>query len=439
MESKRIGKLLVEDGYVTSAQVQEALKIQETKHGRIWNILMDLGYLSEEGFLEFLASMPGTASIELQRYHVEREILDLIPRELALDLEVVPIGKMRETITVAMVCPLDEQGRIRLEEATGMRAKPVLCSRSAVHKALDEYYRGQEKVKLVSEKQADVFIGEAFLKLHNVAELVETIENLPTLPDILGVISSIVDDPESTADDLATVISSDSALSSRLLKLANSAAFGFSRRVSSIKHAIALLGFRQTQALALSACVFDKLGSDVKFDLRAHWNHSFACATLAKLIGSAVKTEWNETAFLAGLFHDMGKLAIAMNMRGEQERIEAICLSDNMAAIEAEEAVLGINHAETGYLLADHWLLPPAMANAIRFHHSPGQEPEPKGLADVVFLADAYCKDDAPQQGKGTPFDDKLQEALEILGLGEGSFLNIVNAYGNLASEIKVF
>ncbi len=139
-EKKKIGELLVENGYVTAPQVQEALSLQKTRRERICSILIDLGYLNEKDFLEFLGTIPGSASIELSACEIEQAIIDLVSAELARRLELVPIGKLGNSLTMAMVCPIDEAGREELENASGLRVRPVLCSRGAVFTALDRYY-----------------------------------------------------------------------------------------------------------------------------------------------------------------------------------------------------------------------------------------------------------------------------------------------------------
>jgi HD-like signal output (HDOD) protein len=105
----------------------------------------------------------------------------------------------------------------------------------------------------------------------------------------------------------------------------------------------------------------------------------------------------------------------------------------------AEEKVLGITHAEVGYLLADHWLLPTALANAIRYHHLPELEPEPRGPASVVFLADTFCKMDASEFEETKVFDDNVLEALKVLNMSEGALRKTLDVYRDIASDITVF
>ena len=449
-EKKKIGELLVDAGYVTPAQVAEALDVQKKKHDRICSTLIDLGYLTDDDFLEFLASIPGTASVNLSSCEIDQDLLDLVPADLAKELEVVPIGKIGNLLTVGMVCPLDEAGQKKLEDTTGFIVKPVLCSKNAVQRAFDRYYEEPEPLEYEDQEEpAAAESGQAAsvdmetlkgpLQLRRIAQLVEEIEELPTLPDVLNLISAIVNDPDSSADDLAKVVASDSALSAKILKLANSAAYGFSREISSIKHAISMLGFRETQALAISVSVFNNLVDVQRFDFNSYWNHSFACGTVSRLISLNLPEKKMENAFVAGLLHDIGKVVIAMSMRGKQERMNSLSSSSDITPLEAEEKVLGITHAEVGYLLGERWRLPAPLVNAIRFHHLPELEPAPKGLGNVVFLGDRFCSVQPPQKIMETSFDERVLDALKTLEMPENSLIKALDAYSTIASDITVF
>jgi HD-like signal output (HDOD) protein len=438
-EKKRIGELLIENGYISPEQLEEALEIQKTKRQRICNILIDLGYLTEQSFSEFLSKISGIASIQLSNYEMQRDILDLIPRELAVRLEAIPIGKIGSLLTVAMVCPLDEAGRTELENTTGLRIRPVLCSRTAVYGAIDRYYEIPEETDQKYEVSDELSALEASLKLGGVAKLVEEIEELPTLPDILSVIASVVNDPTSSAADLAKVIASDSSLSAKILKFANSAAFGFSRKISNIQDAVTLLGFKETQELALSASVLDYLVDMAALDFKAYWNHSFTCATLTRLIALNLKSRETESTFVAGLLHDVGKLVLAMGMRDKQEQVNSLCSTDNMTRLEAEEKVLGLNHAEAGYLLGEHWLLPSTLTNAIRYHHIPELEPEPRSLAAIIFLANIFSKMDVSTLEANMVFPDSVLDVLQTLQIPETIVRTTIDIYSGIASDITVF
>lgn len=439
MRERKIGQLLAEEGYVTTEQVQQAFDIQKTKRERIWNILMDLGYLTETSFLEFLSAIPGIPSIEIMRLEIEKEILELIPGDLAIQLEAVPIGKLGSHLTVAMVCPLDEAGQEELERVTGLKVRPVLCSCSAVHTTLNRYYRKPEEIEVVGEIENGDSTLEGPLKLKRIAKLVEEIEELPTLPEILSVISSIVNDPDSSAEQLARVIATDGALSAKILKFANSPAFGFSRKVSDIKHAIALLGFKETHAIAMSVSFFSYLDGRADFDFKAYWKHSFACAALARAISLNLRSRPTDGAFVSGLLHDVGKVVLAMSMHGKHEKAVDLRETEGMGSVEAEERLLGITHAEVGHLLSDHWLLPPALANAIRYHHTPELDPGEEDHSAVVFLANILCKFDLSQSEWENAIDDRVLQVFKKLGLSERVLHVTLESVADLADDIQVF
>ncbi len=437
MEKKKIGQLLIEGGYISPGQLKEGLEIQKTKRERICNILMDLGYLSEEDFLEFLSTMPGTASIELSGFEVDQKTLELVRHELARRLELVPLGKLGNLLTVAMVCPLDNAGRKELEETTGLKVRPILCSRSAVLETLDRYYRDLETVNGEEYEEGDLSTLEGPLKLKSIARLVAGIEELPTLPDIVAKVSAVINNPDSSAADLAKVVATDASLSANILKLANSPAFGFSRKVSDIQHAIALLGFKETQALVMSVSVYERLSDSADFDFKSYWNHSFACATLSRLISRSLKAPGMENAFVAGLLHDVGKVVLAVKLRQKREKAISVKTAEGIAEHEAEEKVLGVTHAEIGYLLGEHWLLPPLLTNAIRYHHTPELEPEPKGLGGITFLANRYCKKTPEELTAGTDFDERVRNVLKGIGLSDGTLRVTLEGYAGISSRLS--
>lgn len=435
-KKKKIGALLIERGYVTAGQVKHALEVQKSKRERLGNILIELGYLDEHKFHEFLSNLEGVASIDLGRYEIDRSLLDLLAGELALRFEAVPIGRIRNLLTVAMVYPLDSEGIKVLEESTGLKVKAVLCSRSAIYRALDRYYGRSRAMKARDlVEPADPRVP---LQLPQAAELVKRVHDLPTLPDIIHAVSAIVNDPKSSAADLAKVIATDAALSARVLRLANAPIYGFSRKIGDIKHAIALLGFKETQALAVSVSAFNYMLTGGDFDFKSYWNHSFACATLAKLLAANVHARGMESAFVAGLLHDIGKAALATNIFANHRSPDYEGNLD-ISSLDVSEEALGITHAEIGYLLAERWLLPPLLTGAIRYHHMPEQQPTQDRLAGVIFLADLFCKKETAASGEDTARDEQVAAVLNLVGLSEPALAEALRIYQDVASEISIF
>jgi len=451
-----IGELLVENGYITSEQLDVAREIQREKHRRLYSILMDMGLLSERDFVEFLHAQSHLASIDLVSCEIDQEILDLIPAELAHRLEIVPIGKMGNLLTVAMVCPIDEVAKIELEKVTGLKIRAVLCSRSDILRAIKRYYETTEQIDteyllvqgLINSEdpltvqeistEDGLWTLEGPIKLQRITELIEEIEDLPTLPDIVNLVFAIANDPNSSAEDLAKVIKSDPALTAKILRHANSPYYGFPKRISSIKHAIALLGFKGTRALALSASIFDQLDGKAAIDFKEYWNHSFKCATLAKLISLGCARGSPEKTFIAGLLHDVGKVMLATSMPGKYGKLRSM-QTDEMTPLETEEELLGLTHAEVGFLLGEHWDLPSELTNAIRYHHRPTTENAPTSQAEIVFLADRFSDEEILKLELKIGFDESVAEVLDILKISEGALRNVLETYAELASEINLF
>ena len=435
MNTHNIGELLIEEGYVTPEQLKHAQAVQHETPKRLCNLLVELGYLKEDELLNFLCTTHKLASIDLQRYKIEHDVVELIPEQMAVSLEIMPIGAIRNILTVAAASPLDASEQEKLSETTGMKVKPVLCSRGAVLQAIEKYYRKLDEIEMLFEFDTDPGMEDISAKFCDITKLIGKIDELPSLPEILNVISSIADDPNSTASDLAEIISADAALSGRVLKLANSAAFGFSRTISSLKHAIALLGFRKIRTLALSACVLERMSDCAGFNMAAYRKHSLACAILSRLISRHMKSSADEIAFSAGLLHDMGKAGIAMTMPEKREQLSSLQTTGGMTDAEAEEEVLGIGHAEVGFLLGEHWLLPEEITQAIRYHHSPDLAQEPDGYSRIIHLSDFFCKMDLPTLSAMSSLEEDTVRILKELRISEPAFLKILHSYAEMISD----
>jgi HD-like signal output (HDOD) protein len=242
---------------------------------------------------------------------------------------------------------------------------------------------------------------------------VQLIKNLPTLPGMLEKVSRMVESRHHSAEDIGRMISQDQVLSAKLLRMANSAFFGFAREVGSVGQALVLLGFDVVKGLILSTSVFDM----IKEKVAGLWEHSLGCAMAARSISDHLKLGDPEELSLSGLIHDLGKVVISARMPVEFEQIAALVESDGLSMYQAEQEVLGFNHTDVGQWLGESWRLPEKLIVPIRNHHHPGRVREEKTSAAVVHLADIMVR------GRGYGFGgDKwvppLDEAAwEVLGL----------------------
>jgi putative nucleotidyltransferase with HDIG domain len=222
-------------------------------------------------------------------------------------------------------------------------------------------------------------------------QLVQAIRDLPALPEVVVRVMRMAEDPRSDAQSIARVIATDQAMAARVLKLANSAFYGLPRRVSTLSEAVVILGFRTIKNLAIAASTFELLNREIAgywLQRGELWRHSLACAIGAQLIAQRARLPVAEEAFVSGLLHDIGKVAINLFVREQYEQIIERALQDRIPFVEAEQAVLGFNHALAGALIAEKWNLPPSLVAVIQYHHQPSQAPGAEAMVFVVHLAD---------------------------------------------------
>jgi putative nucleotidyltransferase with HDIG domain len=437
---KRIGELLVWEGLVTEEQVKEALDVQKKQGGKIVGILINLGYLKEETFLQFL-SRQGLPSINIGNYELQKQIVKLIPADFARKHEMLALDKLGKLLTVAMVCPLDRVTLDELSKITGLKIKPILCSAADVREAIARYY-GKREAAVEKEAEpvaapASPAVAKGPFRLTGVIEIVKRVEALPTLPAVLERIRQAMTDPFSSAGDIARIVSTDPSIASKLLQVANSAAYGFSRKIGDIKHAIALLGLRETYQIALSVGAIDVLAKDKKFDYQRFRKHSSQCAAAAHALARKVGAEGKVGIFATGLLHDIGKLVLVDLMSERYNRIAARIADEKCDSVSIEEEEVGVSHAEVGFLLADHWQFPHEMAEAIRFHHKPElAEKEPLFTAIIAF-ADRIVNDVAAGKDaqKIAPSYPKLLAALALTPQSAGK---LIKEYANKSEKVEV-
>lgn len=208
------------------------------------------------------------------------------------------------------------------------------------------------------------------------------VKNLPTLPGIVAKLSRMADDPDTTTEQMGKLISKDHILAAKLLKLVNSAFYGFPQRISSLSSAIILLGFNVIKSLIISASIFELMEtSDVEL-----WEHSLGTAVAASVLAKRLGIKDPEEISTAGLIHDIGKVAIKMELPQQYDEILNRVEMQKISMFEAERLVLGLDHAEVGGWLAKSWFLPKKLVEPIACHHLPkNSQDEPLATAILHF------------------------------------------------------
>lgn len=221
----------------------------------------------------------------------------------------------------------------------------------------------------------------------NIRDAIVRIKDLPTLPSVLSKILATAADPDASAIDLGQHIQADQSLSATLLKLVNSAYYGFYRQIKTVTQAIVVLGFVEVRNLTLTATAFRTLGkSGSDYDRLQLWRHSLGAAMAADRIAKTMKLDI-EGCFESALLHDIGKVVLDLLYP------DRFCEAAHRAHVEQryiadiERETFGIDHAEAGGLLGEHWNLPPSVVDAIRNHHTPEKAVIDSQLTQVATLA----------------------------------------------------
>ncbi len=233
---------------------------------------------------------------------------------------------------------------------------------------------------------------------NKVRQVLSNVQNLPTPPVVFHQIQKVVNNPNCSAAQVASVLSEDPAMSVKVLKLTNSAFYGLSREVDSVKQAVVIVGMEAVKNLVLSASVLDMFkGEGIDLDLQErYWRHSLATAACCRILTRKVKSRWfidPDSAFSAGLLHDIGKIVLASFLKVEASLVRAARAKSNTETDwTVEERVLGYNHTQIGAFMAVHWKLPEKLCDAIMYHHALpiGQPIDP--LIPVVHLANLIAK-----------------------------------------------
>jgi HD-like signal output (HDOD) protein len=224
---------------------------------------------------------------------------------------------------------------------------------------------------------------------------VKSIEGLPSFPATHAEILKLANSEDATSDDIAEKLQLDSGLLATIFKLVNSSGYGFRKKVDSLKLAVTLLGLEEIANLVMAAQVFDKLGNyedGSGMDATEFWRHSIGVGFAARAISKKLQTE-AESAFLAGMLHNVGKIVLDRFFVDYYKEVLAIVEDGTTLIVDAEKEVLGVTHADIGGVLATEWKFANNYLNRILYHHRPGEAARYKRLVCLIHIADGITRE----------------------------------------------
>ncbi|MBI2899556.1 MAG: HDOD domain-containing protein [Planctomycetes bacterium] len=272
-------------------------------------------------------------------------------------------------------------------------------------------------------------------------KLVDRIQGLPTLPAMLNNINKMMLNPRTSAKEVAQLISSDPSITSKVLRVVNSSFYGFPNRITTVTHAIVILGFNTIKSIVLSSTIFDVFRKEVRggFDRQEFWKHSIGCGAAAKVLARRLGFPTLEEIFIAGLLHDVGKIVMDQFLHERFAEVLDMVRTRNCLIVEAEEKTLGITHSDVGAWLFEKWNLSKGLVETTRCHHNPALAGENAKPAAIIHFADILVR--ALRFGSGG--DQKIPQVSDAawsqLGLDPGQFDPLLAEVGEEIERAMIF
>ncbi|MBK1674184.1 phosphohydrolase [Ectothiorhodospira shaposhnikovii] len=226
-----------------------------------------------------------------------------------------------------------------------------------------------------------------------IKEILESNPDLGTLPNVYHQVEAAVNDPSSSFDAMSRAIESDTALTAKLLRIANSSLYNFPGQIANIDRAISIIGTQQLRDLVLAATIiryFNHLPV-AGVDMDSFWRHSIVTALLARNLASARRETNVERFYVAALLHDIGRLLMYIHLTDQSAKILSLRDQRQCLLFQAEQEILGVDHAQLGGDLLAAWRLPRAFEEPVRHHHDPSMATHYPIETAVVHVADSIA------------------------------------------------
>lgn len=267
--------------------------------------------------------------------------------------------------------------------------------------------------------------------------IVKRAKNLPALPQVTTKLLEVFDDSKSQAKDVGKIIEGDQSLASQILKQVNSPFYGFAGRISSLKHAVVIMGFNAVKNLAMgfSIAKMSRNGTVSVLDMETFWEHSLGVGVGARAIGKEIGYPCPEELLAAGLLHDIGKIILSDSFPGEYKKVLEEVKETEEEMYQTEKRVFGSSHAEIGEWFTRENRFPPILRDCVGHHHASSEQ----GLSQsdkaikAIHVADQLCRmEGIGWSGKNTNHKE-MEHACKNIGLADEARRKVLD---NLRSEI---
>lgn len=333
------------------------------------------------GEIAFLADTDRTADVTAETVVIALELDKRIIHELDPPIR----EKVKDKIIEKLIQRLEHMNNIFFEldlhgEPTSPK-HPAFTKSESTDDQTSGTQAGSESVLNGKDNSVDAMpLKKAILK---------NLKELPPMPEVLIEAQRTLADPASGPQQLARVLASDQAIVAQILKVANSAFYGFPGKIASIEKASALFGTDRLSQLLTNMSISNLPSKILKgYEMRSAdlWQHALATAYGAKRVAETAFPEMAEDAYIAGLLHDSGKFILDSCVFERKDRFKEHMTDTGCSFLEAERKVLGFDHAEIAYAACIQWNIPEVIALAIRFHHNP-THPRSNLLAHLTHYA----------------------------------------------------
>lgn len=392
-------ELLRENGLVDDEAMEEAECVRQDMGWADWEALLEIGRVEQKDFMKVMSGA-NAARIDLKNYTIPTEIIDIVPEHLIKKGRLFPVDKLGKMLTIAMACPLDRDSVDAVAEATGFKVKVMLAPLQELRTVISYYYpaiKGQAAYD-------DAFTKELDNEFKDIAGdnpvCARVFEADPPLPN-----KSTVDKIQSLAggslEELRSALADDPMTSLLVLSIANSAAYGFPRRVDNLAMAAAVLGPQALVSAVRSVPAEDYFSLNGPFDFKRFWDRAGVCARAAEAIAATQQTQRNLTAYTAGLVHGIGRMALNEVLPNSYAKLTDGLVGEEL--LKKEQRLFRVTHPEVGYMIARKLNLPAGITEPVRHHRQFENASKSTEVTAAVGLAAVMA--DGVESGRPPKFD----------------------------------